>query len=537
MKPNTPQWLKQAVFYQIYPQSFYDANGDGIGDLQGVLEKLDYLQWLGVNAIWLNPCFDSPFQDAGYDVRDYYQVAARYGSNADLKTLFAEAKKRGMHIILDLVIGHTSVEHAWFQQSARHEPNPYTDWFVWNDNIWCGAEADLPLVRGFGERNGGYVTNFFWFQPALNFGFANPDPDKPWQQPVDAPAPQALRQEMKNIMRFWLDMGADGFRCDMASSLVKRDAGHRETAKIWADVRAWMDKAYPDAALIAEWGRPEESIPAGFHIDFMLGFECPGLISLWRKREASGNWTDAYAFSFFDELGHGNIRQFTDEFMRYYNKTREAGYIALFTGNHDQHPRISCGRDARMMKLIFFFLLTMPGTPFIYYGDEIGMKTLDGLPSKEGGYLRTGIRTPMQWQDAPNAGFSTATKEALYLPVDESADRPTVAQQQADPDSLLLRVKALIALRQQYPALQSEGGFSIVKAEAGVLPFVYLRTHQGQQLLVAINPSAQPVGFDIPQALITKQPQVLDGSPQCLLATQAGWRLELSGVSGAIISL
>ena len=220
-----PDWLEKAVFYEIYPQSFYDSNCDGIGDLPGILQKLDYLQYLGVNAIWLNPCFDSPFQDAGYDVRDYYKIAARYGTNDDARHLFDEAHRRGIHILLDLVPGHTSIEHPWFQASARHERNEYSDWYIWTDSGWTWEVPGLRLVNGYGDRDATFITNFFYCQPALNFGFANPDPRYPWQSPVDAPGPQRVRQEMRNIMKFWLDLGCDGFRVDMAASLIKNDPG------------------------------------------------------------------------------------------------------------------------------------------------------------------------------------------------------------------------------------------------------------------------------------------------------------------------
>lgn len=191
--PNLPSWLETAVFYQIYPQSFYDSNGDGIGDLPGILAKMDYIQSLGVTALWLNPCFVSPFQDAGYDVADYYNVAPRYGTNEDLKRLFEEARQRGIRILLDLVPGHTSIEHPWFKAWARHERNPYTDWYIWTDSVWATRAPPMQAVRAYAERDGSYITNFFYSQPALNYGFARPDPAHPWQQPVDAPGPQAVR--------------------------------------------------------------------------------------------------------------------------------------------------------------------------------------------------------------------------------------------------------------------------------------------------------------------------------------------------------
>ena len=284
-----PAWLEQAVFYQIYPQSFYDTNADGIGDLPGIIAKLDYLQELGITALWLNPCFVSPFQDAGYDVSDYYRVAPRYGTNDDLGRLFAEAGQRGIRVLLDLVPGHTSIEHPWFKESARHERNRYSDWYIWTDSVWAEAPRDLNVVRGLTERDGDYITNFFYCQPALNYGFANPDPRRSWEQPVDAPGPRAVREEMRRLMRHWLDRGAAGFRVDMAGSLVKGDPGGRATGEFWREIRAWLDREYPEAAMVSEWADPVAAIGAGFHLDFYLDWGSPGYGSLFRK---TATWAD-----------------------------------------------------------------------------------------------------------------------------------------------------------------------------------------------------------------------------------------------------
>ena len=252
MKRPTPSWLESALFYEIYPQSFYDSNGDGIGDIPGIIQKLDYIQYLGCNAIWLNPCFESPFGDAGYDISDFYKVASRYGTNEDLVRLFAEAHTRGMKVCLDLVAAHTSIQHPWFSQSAEPGKNAYTNWYIWTNNVWESPGENLKAVQGYSSRDGAYVANFFHFQPALNYGFAQPDPAKPWQLPVNHPDVQAVRREMMNIMRFWLDLGADGFRVDMANSLVKNDLDLRETMAFWREIRGIYDREYPEAALIAE---------------------------------------------------------------------------------------------------------------------------------------------------------------------------------------------------------------------------------------------------------------------------------------------
>jgi maltose alpha-D-glucosyltransferase/alpha-amylase len=177
IKHVSPRWLETAVFYQIYPQSFYDTNGDGIGDLRGIIAKLDYIRSLGVTALWLNPIFESPFGDAGYDISDFYRVAPRYGTNADLVRLCRQAHQRGMKVCLDLVPGHTSNQHPWFLNSARPEKNKFTNWYIWTDSVWnsqggTGAPSEPRAVRGFSNRDAGYIPNFFYFQPALNYGYA-----------------------------------------------------------------------------------------------------------------------------------------------------------------------------------------------------------------------------------------------------------------------------------------------------------------------------------------------------------------------------
>ncbi len=212
MKAPYPAWLASAVFYQVYPQSFSDSNGDGIGDLPGLTAKLPYLKDLGVTAIWLNPIFESPFRDAGYDVADFRQVAARYGTNEDAVRLFAEAHRLGLKVVLDLVAGHTSDQHPWFQDAARDPHSRYR-----NHYLFTGAEPQKPL---FGDtvpktaHDEHYVANFFAFQPALNFGYNQPDPAKPWQLPPEHPTCLATRAELREIMRHWLELGCDGFRVE-----------------------------------------------------------------------------------------------------------------------------------------------------------------------------------------------------------------------------------------------------------------------------------------------------------------------------------
>ena len=474
---KSPAWLKHAVFYEVYPQSFYDSNGDGIGDLPGLIAKLDYIQSLGCDAIWLNPCFVSPFQDAGYDVADFYKIAPRYGTNAQAKLLFEQARKRGIRICLDLVAGHTSLEHPWFKQSALPQKNRHSDWFVWTNGAWEAPGPGLEGVRGFSDRDGTYVTNFFYSQPALNYGFAKPDAKRPWQMKSSAPGPRQVSEEMLKIMRFWLRMGASGFRVDMAGSLIKQDPGQKATIALWRKLSSRIKSEFPESVLIAEWGMPHRAIAAGFDIDFMLHFPTPAYNSLFRHGKDS----------YFSPSGNQGAGTFLEEFLSHRRATQGQGYISVPSGNHDM-DRLGRGRSMDELKICFAFLLTLPGVPFIYNGDEIGMDTMQGLPSKEGGYFRTGSRTPMQWNRGRNMGFSKAAPKRLYLPVDTRSSAPDVESQEQDPQSLLSMVRDLSALRRREGVLQSNADFKVLHEGRSGAPLAYLRSLGKERILVVLQP-------------------------------------------------
>ena len=480
MATKQPQWLDNAIFYEIYPQSFNDTNADGIGDFQGIIEKLDYICNLGCNALWINPCFKSPFGDAGYDVADFYSVAPRYGTNEDLRRLFDEAHRRDMHVLLDLVPGHTSVEHPWFKESMKAERNEYTDRYVWTDSVWEEPQG-IGCIRGISERDGSCAINFFSNQPALNYGFLNPT--LPWQQPMDAPGPRATLEELKNIMRFWLSMGCDGFRVAMAGSLVKQDTDSRGTIRLWQEIRTFLDAEFPAAAMVSEWGEPDKSLQGGFHMDFLLHFGSSHYNDLFRCAEP-----------FFSQRGKGDVSAFVQKYLENYEKSERKGLICIPSGNHDM-DRLARSIQGDNLKIAFAFLLSMPGAPFIYYGDEIGMRYIENIPSVEGGYGRTGSRSPMQWDSSVNAGFSTAPKEKLYIRQDESADRPTAAAQMADENSLYHEIRRLIAVRQAHTALQSKGEIEFVYAEKDAYPLAYLRSSGEERILVVINPADREVSF------------------------------------------
>jgi maltose alpha-D-glucosyltransferase/alpha-amylase len=490
-----PQWLESAVFYEIYPQTFYDASGDGIGDFEGIIKKLDYVKDLGFNALWLNPCFDSPFKDAGYDVRDYKKTASRYGTNEDLFRVFEEAHKRGIRVLLDLVPGHSSEEHRWFIERKKTTHNEFSNRYIWTDSwIYWGGE-NIRFVAGEAERNGVYIINFFKCQPALNYGFLHPG--ESWQLPVDHPDCAATREALKDIMRFWLSgggkgRGCDGFRVDMADSLVKNDDAEKNgTHAIWRNVREMLDAEFPEAVLVSEWSSPDRSLKAGFHADFLLDHEGSGYKSLVRSYRLDGEGRPQEDRSFFKKDGAADIKFFLYQDMPWYESAKNNGYISLISGNHDT-PRVSFNLSPEELALFYAMLFTMPGVPFMYYGDEIGMRYLRGLPSKEGGYTRTGSRTPMQWTEGRNKGFSAAAAEALYLPVDSSPGAPSVEAQEKDPRSLLNTVKALLRLRRAEPDLQGKPNLEILHAEG--LPFLYRRG----AFIMGINPGAGPVNASVP---------------------------------------
>ena len=479
------EWLKNAVFYEIYPQSFADSNGDGIGDFPGIIAHLDYIRELGCNAIWMNPCYTSPMRDAGYDVSDYYQAAPRYGTNDDLKRLFDEAHRRGMHVLLDLVPGHTSWEHEWFRRSLEPEPNEFSGRYVWTDDAWKSFSDDESIqgfLRGLSDRNGCVAINFYSHQPSLNYGYYKVD-DPSWQQPMDSADALATREAIKDIMRFWLKLGCDGFRVDMAGSLVKNDPDQRGTIALWQDFRAFLDREFPDAVMVSEWGQPDRSLEAGFHMDFMLHFGPSHYASLYHEDDP---W--------FSREGKGDASACIEYYKRCYEAAEGKGMICIPSGNHDME-RLSNWLDRDEARLVFAFLLSMPGAPFIYYGDEIGMRYLKGLKSVEGGYRRTGSRSPMQWDSTQNAGFSDAEPEKLYIMVDPDESRPTVENNLADPQSLYYEVKKLIAIRQANPVLQSEAAIEFVYCKAHSYPLVYRRSNGKDRVLVVLNPSVEEVSI------------------------------------------
>lgn len=551
-----PEWLRDGVIYQVYPSSYKDSDGNGIGDIRGVISELDYIEKLGVRAIWFNPLFVSGWIDGGYDVIDFYRVDPRFGTNNDMVELIEKAHARGMKVMLDLVAGHTSDKHPWFLQSAQDSNLQYSDYYIWSDRLPdAKAEKDLETMlkdpnymqntvgkwmKSEYPRDKYYMKNFYACQPSLNYGFANPDPNRPWEQGVDAPGPKAVRQELKNILAFWYGKGVDGFRVDMANSLVKNDSDKKEIMNLWREVREWSDKNYPDRVLMAEWGSPKYCLAAGYNVDMDLNGTKSHNRRMYfdRKHQADGG-------SYFSLNGgnpsekdlYGNpwpedkidrtttpaqmLKEYYDWFTDCVEITRTMGYFASITGNHD-HLRLNTGarNTPEQLKVMLTWVLTMP-MPILYYGDEIGMRSLADMPNVEGanhnGKERAGARTPMQWKDDETAGFSTCTPDKLYLPVctewspatsypqyqewkkafDAGKAKPiaagniSVESQDNDPNSILNWTRGLIELRKNSGALWADSRFIPIFNEKQPYPMVYLRSNGEETFLVALNPTSE----------------------------------------------
>lgn len=529
--PSQPTWLSDAVVYQIYPSSFQDTDGNGIGDLPGIISRLEYIKSIGVTAIWINPIFVSGWQDGGYDVIDFYKIDPRFGTNSDLVELVNKAHALGLKVILDLVAGHSSDQSEWFLQSKEADPHlRYSDYYIWpsfKPEIEAptnpqGQQDYAQLMNSFNNivnkfvksdapRGPYYVKNFFDSQPALNFGFANPDPNHPWEQAVDAPGPMAMRREIKNIMQFWMDKGVDGFRVDMAASLVKNDFDKSATIKLWKeDMAKWFKENYPENLLIAEWFNPAQSIEAGFHVDFFCHdgqYNYSTLFFYGRGGRFGTPAVDPY----FDKAGKGGLKTWYDLYTYQYQAVKDKGYVSMPSGNHDFN-RLSTGERSTpdQLKVAMTFFFTMPGVPFIFYGDEIGLKHNPDAKPVEGSFGRSGTRIPMLWDNTQNAGFSTASIDKLYIPQDPDPNRVTVEKSEADSNSLLNYVRSLIKLRDEHKAIGADADWKLLSSLEKPYPMVYERNLDGKKCLVVLNPSDKTVTADISSQGAT--PAIIGGS-------------------------
>ena len=486
-------WWQTAVFYQIYPRSFADSNGDGLGDLPGVIAHLDYLAWLGVDAIWLSPCFPSPDVDFGYDVSDYCAIDPRMGSLADLDCLLHEAHARGMRVILDLVLNHTSDQHAWFQESRSGRDNPRRDWYLWRSPAPGGGPPNnwQSIFGGSGwtldPASGQYYYHTFYRQ----------QPDLNWRSP-------AVRAAMLAVFRFWLDRGVDGFRLDVFNAYFKHpdlpnnppalglraydrqhhryDADQPDMIPLLNEIRALLD-SYPERpGLGGRYAIGETFLPS------------PG------KAAAYMGAARLHATFNFDLLKSAwRPRSFIEAIQRSEQWLKADDWPTIVFNNHDE-PRSATrwggGVNDSRLKVAAALLLTLRGTPYLYYGEEIGMRNSDPAaraqvrdavgrtywPFYKG---RDGCRTPMQWDDSPTAGFSARPECAPWLPLHANAAWRNVAAQRQDPTSLLNWYRRLIELRRATPALT--GGMFLPLTHGTNYLLAYLRQTTDQVVLVALN--------------------------------------------------
>ncbi|MEA4906863.1 MAG: maltose alpha-D-glucosyltransferase [Anaerolineaceae bacterium] len=458
-------WYKDAVFYEVYVRAFFDSNADGHGDLPGLLQKLDYLQALGVDCLWLMPVYPSPLKDDGYDIASYYGIQPVFGSLDDFKELVEAAHARGIRIIMDLVLNHTSDQHPWFQL-ARSDPNsPYRDYYVWSDSDQHYKDARIIFLDTeksnwtWDEVAGQYYWHrFYASQPDLNY---------------DNPAVQA---EMINVAKFWLDLGIDGFRADAIPYLFEREGTNcenlPETHAYLKQLRSYVERHYPGRILLCEANQwPQDVRPYfGEGDEFHMGFHFPVMPRIFMSIHMGDRTPLAWILEHTPEIPSScqwctflrNHDELTLEMV-----TEEERQWMWQVYAPEPRMRLNLGirrrlaplldYDRRRIELANSLLFTLPGSPILYYGDEIGMGDNIWLTD------RNGVRTPMQWNDGPNAGFSQATPNLLYTPVIEDPisgpEVVNVARQQADAGSLLNLIRRMIALRKQHPAF-GRGSFA-----------------------------------------------------------------------------
>ncbi|TMM00252.1 MAG: maltose alpha-D-glucosyltransferase [Actinobacteria bacterium] len=500
---SNPLWFKTAVFYEIHLRGFFDGNGDGSGDFRGLTEKLDYLQWLGIDCIWLLPMYASPLRDGGYDVADYEHVHPDYGSIDDVRTFIEAAHQRGMRVIADLVMNHTSSDHAWFQAARSSPDSPYRDYYVWSDTHQRYEDARIIFIDTetsnwtWDEHAGAYYWHrFFSHQPDLNFD--NPE----------------VQEAMLDALRYWLDLGLDGFRLDAIPYLYEREGTNCENLAETHDflklVRKTVDREYPDRVLLAEANQwPEDVVQyygdgdechMCFHFPVMPRMfmamrredATPMLEILDRTPDIPFNCQWGLFLRNHDEL---TLEMVTDEERDYmYGEYAKDPRMKLNLGIRRRlAPLLDNGRDE--MELMHAILFSLPGSPVLYYGDEIAMG--DNV------YLgdRDGVRTPMQWTGDRNGGFSRADFAQLYAPplMDPvyGYQAVNVEAQLRTPTSLLRWMRRFIALRKEHPVF-GHGTYEPLRPDNHRI-FAHVRRWEEDVALCVHNlaRSAQAVQLDL----------------------------------------
>jgi len=494
-----PLWYQHAVFYEVYVRAFADGNGDGHGDFIGLTSKLDYFVELGIDCLWLLPMYPSPLKDDGYDIADYYGLHPDYGTLDDFKTFLVEAHKRGLRVIADLVLNHTSDQHPWFQAARSFKESPYRNYYVWSDTDQKYAEARIIFLDTeksnwtWDEAAGQYFWHrFYASQPDLNFDNL------------------AVQTEMINVLRFWLDLGLDGFRADAVPYLFERDGTNcenlPETHAFLKEIRHYIDEHYPGRIMLAEANQwPQDLRPYfGDGDEFHMGFHFPVMPRLYMALAkgdrapivdilnatpsipANCQW--ATFLRNHDEL---TLEMVTDEERQWMWQTyAPEARMRINLGIRRRLAPLLDG-ELRKIALLYSILLTLPGSPVLYYGDEIGMGDNIWLEDRDG------VRTPMQWEAGPHAGFSgrDIPAERFYAPIidDECFGYQiiNVADQRTRPDSLWQVLRLMLATRKTIPALQ--GGYEILPLSNSAL----LAVKRGVDFLAVHNLSPETQTVEI----------------------------------------
>ena len=498
-------WWQNGVVYEAYPRSFQDTYGDGVGDLTGITSRLDYLEWLGVDAIWVPPFYRSPMADFGYDVSDHTAVDPVFGTLRDFDDLLAQAHDKGIRLLVDFVPNHTSDEHPWFERSRSSRTNPKRDWYLWRDPGPTGGAPNnwVSMFTGesawtFDERTGQYYLHTFSAE----------QPDLNWRNPL-------VEQAMFDVARFWLERGVDGFRIDVAllimkDPLMRDNPTNPDSAKKVRMLGEWgkqlhvHDLAHPDVhGVYREFRRLLDSYSA----------ERPRLSIGELHRDELEDWASYYGaeldeihmpFNFHLIWGEWGARAVGEVVDSVESATPDGAWPNWVWGNHDQ-PRIASRVGSEQARLAMILLLTLRGAPTLYYGDELGMvdgaippgKAKDPWEKNMPGRGRDPQRTPMRWNDTPNAGFCAPDTEP-WLPMGDGLEHTNVAAQARDPRSMLSLTRTLIQARRAIPAL-SKGEYLRTKEKVPEDCFVYLRAHEDQTVVVALNFSSEERSLALPR--------------------------------------
>ena len=498
-------WYRKAVFYEVMVRSFKDTNGDGYGDLRGMIEKLDYLQWLGIDAIWLPPFFESPLLDGGYDVADYRAVNPLYGSMADFDEFLEGAHARGMRVVIDLVINHTSSEHEWFQQSRTDPAGPFGEFYVWSDtdekfeNVRIIFTDTETSNWAWDDVRGQYYWHrFFSHQPDLNF--ENP----------------AVHDAVFDIARYWLEKGVDGFRLDAIPYLYVSEGNtgesEPETHTFIQSLRAMMDREYPGRMLVAEANQQPREV-----LDYLgteetpecnMAFNFPVMPYIFYALKSADTTGLATTLNDLPPVPAGSawgvfLRNHDELTLEMVSDAEKEQMYAWYAPEPRMKVNVGIRRrlapllDGRRDKLELAnaLLLSLPGSPFLYYGDEIAMGDNIWLDDRDAS------RTPMQWSSDAAAGFSSASVDSFYLPVvnstEYSPDRVNVENQVADPHSLLNWTREMLALRKTLGAVQTGTFRGLTTGSPAVLAFVREPESPGNPILCVFNFAESAVSVSI----------------------------------------